>query len=212
MIGTAGGTFNPADRHLYFLAGQSDQQVHTTMHPNVLVAVNDYMSDRRLHELDGMLELGCRVMLDSGIFWLTNEHARAHRVTMDVALGLPPTEIDGFKELRARLGMTPNEWLNAFHVDSCDSSSWLNVVRWGGHKPDASLRRYGSMDQRYTYRRRDLAGANKAARHAASAFTMSERYWKHGLARVRELVGCDDYPPFPPGELLPHERRRAADG
>jgi len=42
------------------------------------------------------------VLLDSGIFWLTQRHMRAHPgMTMDEALSLPPDEVDGFDWLWA---------------------------------------------------------------------------------------------------------------
>ncbi|MFF4819865.1 hypothetical protein ACFY2K_35415 [Kitasatospora sp. NPDC001309] len=94
---TGGGVFDPADRHLYFAAGDSEHYPH-----HVLLATNDLLTaghERRLVEL---LDAGHRVLLDSGIFWLTNQYKRAHGVSMDEALRLAPEEIDGFDGLYAR--------------------------------------------------------------------------------------------------------------
>ncbi len=94
---TGGGAFAPADRHLYFAAGDSEHYPH-----HVLLATNDLLTaghERRLVEL---LDAGHRVLLDSGIFWLTNQYKRTHGVSMDEALRLAPEAIDGFDDLYAR--------------------------------------------------------------------------------------------------------------
>ncbi|MFD7450356.1 hypothetical protein [Kitasatospora sp. NPDC059827] len=94
---TGGGAFDPADRHVYFAAGDSEHYPH-----HVLLATNDLLTaghERRLVEL---LDAGHQVLLDSGIFWLTNQYKRAHGVSMDEALRLAPEEIDGFDDLYAR--------------------------------------------------------------------------------------------------------------
>lgn len=43
-----------------------------------------------------------KLFVDSGIFALTNAHARKHDVSMDEALGLAPDAIDGFDDLLAK--------------------------------------------------------------------------------------------------------------
>lgn len=100
---TGGGTFDPADRPIYFAAGVNWTSKPVRWPPYVLVAVNDIMSERAEQQnLIPHLDAGRIVLLDSGIFWLTNQHKRAHNVTMDEALALPPEEIDGFEELYQR--------------------------------------------------------------------------------------------------------------
>jgi hypothetical protein len=42
------------------------------------------------------------LFIDSGVFALANGHAVEHEITMDEALSLAPTEIDGFDELYKR--------------------------------------------------------------------------------------------------------------
>lgn len=95
---TTGGTFDPDAPHAYFLAGNLASLIDNP-HPNVLVAVNEVRGARELEDLDRLLDSGKRVMIDSGIFNLAMSHARAHDVSMDVALSLAPEEIDGFPEL-----------------------------------------------------------------------------------------------------------------
>lgn len=94
---TGGGAFDPADRHVYFAAGSS--QVYPR---HALLAVNDLMTTGQEKDLVRLLDSGHRVFLDSGVFWLTNRHARAHGTSMDEALALPPEDVDGFGELYAR--------------------------------------------------------------------------------------------------------------
>jgi hypothetical protein len=232
------GTWDPADRHTYFLAGDGRPSHTGYPHQYVLLAVNELcdgsgnVKAKQRDRVETLLDNDVRVVIDSGVFWLTNEHKRAHNITMDAALSLAPTEIDGFdwlwssylavhrlwgdkvwgyieldqggadnkRKTRAKLhdegitpmpvyhplndgweyfdelasthdrlccgnivqapaplrmrlihtiserhraypdlwvhflGFTPNQWINALPVDSCDSSTWLDSVRWAPAK------------------------------------------------------------------------------
>lgn len=99
-----GGAFNPNDRNLYFTASDAKtQDVGHRHHSCVLIAVNELMNEGMERHLELWLDNGATVFLDSGIFWLTNEHVRAHPgMSMDDALALPPDRIDGFDKLFAR--------------------------------------------------------------------------------------------------------------
>ena len=81
-------------------------EVTVKHHPYILVAVNEMLAPGTYRAGRAALERwiagGAKVFLDSGVFWLTNEHKRAHGMTMDQALALAPNEIDGFDELFAR--------------------------------------------------------------------------------------------------------------
>lgn len=70
----------------------------------MLVAVNELLRRAEREWLKVALDSGVRVFLDSGIFALTNRHAREHGLTMDQALTLAPDEIDGFEELWTAYG------------------------------------------------------------------------------------------------------------
>lgn len=99
---TTGGAFDAEAPFTFFLASNPSMFVQATgtpPYPTVLVAVNEVCTARGREVLDQVLDSGCRVMLDSGIFNLAMEHVRAHHVSHDVALGLPPEEIDGFEAL-----------------------------------------------------------------------------------------------------------------
>jgi len=50
------------------------------------------------------------------------------------------------------LGFTPNEWINALPVDSCDSSTWLSSVRWNGYSPRAAGVPFGAMPREFQYK------------------------------------------------------------
>ncbi|MCC9309117.1 hypothetical protein LN042_18860 [Kitasatospora sp. RB6PN24] len=95
---TGGGAFDRGERPIYFLAGGGEYNAG----PHVLTAVNELMGQAEEQRLNALLEAGNRVLLDSGIFWLTNRHSRTHGVTMDEALALAPEQIDGFAQLRER--------------------------------------------------------------------------------------------------------------
>lgn len=98
MIQTGGGRFDPREEPCIFLATSTDKDV-AHIHENILIAVNELKGDTRLEALERWLAKGTKIFLDSGIFNLTNEHARAHDVTMDEALALAPDQIDGFDAL-----------------------------------------------------------------------------------------------------------------
>lgn len=94
---TGGGAFD-ADRDRPTTFG-----VSCHFFDRVLVATNDVMSDAAAEvHIERAVQDGKLVLLDSGIFWMTNRHARSHGVNMDTALGLPPDRIDGFEELYPR--------------------------------------------------------------------------------------------------------------
>lgn len=97
------GNWNPNDRHQYFVAGSTDDLLRAReWTPNLLIAVNELSSDKDLHEIEKLCAGGAKVFLDSGVFWLTNQHARANSVSMDEALALAPDQIDNFDWLLER--------------------------------------------------------------------------------------------------------------
>lgn len=66
------------------------------------------------------------------------------------------------------LGMTPNPWLNAYPVNSCDSSTWLRLVRWpAAHRSHVALQPFSGLSRHYTYdfnADADAANGHKKAR------------------------------------------------
>ena len=70
----------------------------------LLMANNDLNPDNEkdMTLVERALDAGTKLLIDSGVFWLTNRHKRAHGMTMDEALSLHPTEVDGFEWLLDR--------------------------------------------------------------------------------------------------------------
>ena len=91
------------DRNTYFLATNLSNQKITAgaNHHYILIAVNEINSNG-IDEIVSLADGGAAILLDSGIFWLTNQHKRAHGISMNEALALPPSEIDGFDDLLAK--------------------------------------------------------------------------------------------------------------
>lgn len=107
-VKTAGGKFDPAEASIYFVAGHSIAEI-ADIHRWNLVALNDVMAGGDEHgptfiasevaELELRADAG-KVLLDSGIFWLTQRHMRKHPgMRMDEALALAPADVDGFDKL-----------------------------------------------------------------------------------------------------------------
>lgn len=95
-IKTAGDAFDPDERGIMFAAGM------VRVNPErFLIAIND-ITDATSGHIAGLMDQGAKVLIDSGIFNLTNDHKRKHGVTMDEALALPPDKIDGFDDLYTR--------------------------------------------------------------------------------------------------------------
>lgn len=99
---TSGGKYDPDAPLTYFIAGPP-KVLQATPHPHVLCAVNEVRSKDDLDLFDRLCDER-QVMLDSGIFALANAHARAHGVSHDEGLLMPPEQIDGFQELWDRYG------------------------------------------------------------------------------------------------------------
>jgi len=95
---TSGGAYDRTASPLYFIATNAQILLRAT-HMNVLVAVNEIKTElhrRQLRELCATRN----VLLDSGIYNLAMDHAKQHGISMDEALKLHPTEVNGFNELR----------------------------------------------------------------------------------------------------------------
>lgn len=246
-----GGAWDPTEPPCYFIASSTLLlQIGAKVHRHLLVAVNELNDGSDIDLLRTLARDGYRVFIDSGVFNLTNEHAREHNVTMDVALGLAPDEIDGFDELyrkytdtvrhlgddvwgyieidqggvenkratRSRLeavglrpipvyhplndgwdyfdelagqydriclgnvvqadvptrkrliatawqrkqaypglwihalGLTPSDWYTAFPLNSCDSSSWLTLIRWtASYRVNIANKRCWGVEDGLTY-------------------------------------------------------------
>mgnify|MGYP006921587946 CR=1 FL=1 len=103
MIKTGGGQFDPKEKSVYFIAGNTGNCTDVMdLYDHLLIAVNELKGQSALETLERWIEAGKKVFVDSGIFNLTMEHVRKTGITMDEALALPPDKIHGFKELLDR--------------------------------------------------------------------------------------------------------------
>lgn len=246
-----GGAWDRAAWPLYFVATGPEQLYHASrLHTNLLVAMNEIEGAKQKDFVRRCIDTpGSRVFIDSGVFNLSNSHAKRHGISMDQALGMAPTEIDGFDELfesyvgfmkengdrvwgyieidqggrenkiktRARLealglspipvyhplndgwdyfdylaerydriclgnvvqasvpvrmrllatawerrrryphlwihalGLTPSDLWLAYPTNSCDSSTWIEGLRWGTHKAQVCTRRMWDTGAGFVY-------------------------------------------------------------
>jgi len=289
-----GGRWDPKEQMIYFIAsGVDNLQAAADSQNYLLVAVNEIRSEKSLSQVNAWGAAGKTVFIDSGVFNLTNEHARNHGVKMNDALALAPEEIEGFDKLfgdycrivrtlektcwgyieidqggrdnkiRTRerlesmglrpipvyhplndgwdyfdelaekydricfgnvvqadrytrkrllatawerrrrypdlwihlLGYTANEALNAFPINSCDSSTWLATVRWHkGLVPKTALKNYSHLGPEFRYNYDSPAdapdGHAKGIAMGAYEASMITRQWRAIEAEYRAL-GCD---------------------
>lgn len=288
---TGGGAFDPKERNCYFIAGGvSDYQHAIEAHKHILIPVDALNDGGAIETINRWMGEGVKVFIDSGIYNLTITHARNHNMHMDEALGLAPSEIEGFEKLldkyrniisrfgkdlwgyieldlggqdnkrktramlegqgfapipvyhplvdnweyfdelasqydricfgnivyapaaiRKRLlatawerkklypnlwihllGLTPNQWLNAYPINSADSSSWLSATRWGGYKPRAILQALGQMHKNYRYVLGSDANApegyHRAKMMAGIGSAFLQRNWRNHLDAL-EAIG-----------------------
>jgi hypothetical protein len=100
---TGGATFDPHEENVYFLAsGIGRLKIAEPVYNHLLIAVNEINSESEILQLEAWAAKGKKIFIDSGVYNLTQEHAKAHKVSMDVALSLAPEEIDGFDKLFER--------------------------------------------------------------------------------------------------------------
>lgn len=97
MIATSGGRFDRSEAPIFFAASVPNPYANPGRH--LLFAVNDLYGQGIEDDMKRFLDDGYAVLLDSGIFNLTNEYKRATGCTMDEALSLAPEEIPGFNRL-----------------------------------------------------------------------------------------------------------------
>jgi hypothetical protein len=93
------------------------------------------------------------------------------------------------------LGMTPNEWLAAFPVNSCDSSTWLRLVRWAtAFKAPVALKPFSTLSKNFTYAydaQPDSPNGHQKARQLGgydSHFLVQN--WR-AMVREYQALGCD---------------------
>jgi len=104
MIET-GGTWDASEAPVYFIASAPSYARSRGVNPfydHILFAVNEIKNAEDEEFIAESVRQGKRIFIDSGVFNLTMEHARAHDMRMDVVLGLAPDQVDGFDSLYAK--------------------------------------------------------------------------------------------------------------
>jgi hypothetical protein len=103
MIKTAGKQFDPDAGQLYFIASGPEQLLKVShVNRHFLCSVNEIKTDGDVDTLRQLMANGAKLFIDSGVYNLTMEHARAYDCGMNEALSLAPDEIDGFDALFKR--------------------------------------------------------------------------------------------------------------
>lgn len=97
------GTWDPKAWPIYFAAGETlALERGSPCMQYVLAEVNALKDERCLNRLRGLFAADKSVLIDSGVYVLSTQHAAAHNMSMDEALGLAPDKVDGFAELLER--------------------------------------------------------------------------------------------------------------
>jgi hypothetical protein len=101
VIRTGGGTFDPTEQNVYFIAANTERLEHGIQANNyVLVAVNELAGqDSMRFFVTCVHDPQKRVFLDSGVYNLATTYARKHGVSMDVGLSTNPSDMEDFEPL-----------------------------------------------------------------------------------------------------------------
>lgn len=91
------------------------------------------------------------------------------------------------------LGLTPNQMLNAYPVDSGDSSTWLAANRWKGAREKAMLKTIGDLPDSLQY-----AVGNQEMRHKGISLSAVQsdvmvRFYRYHIEALGRY-GCAPYP------------------
>lgn len=95
-----GGRWDRHDWPTYFIASNVPSLLPAApVNRWMLVAVNELDGPQAIQGVRDFIQSGHNIFIDSGVFALSTEHAAAHGISMDQALGMAPERVDGFKEL-----------------------------------------------------------------------------------------------------------------
>lgn len=103
------------------------------------------------------------------------------------------------------LGLSPNHWLNAFPMNSGDSSTWLSPIRWPSFNVHADGMRAGALGRGYYYQRgtdsESPRGQSKALQFLAYQARMNMLGWRAHLQDMQIVCKMDTlYPTHHPKE------------
>lgn len=289
-----GGAWDRQKWPVYFVASGPDTLDHALgINEHMLVAVNELNGEPQMQLVRKFLGAGVKLLIDSGVFWLSTQHASAHDISMDQALGLAPNEIDGFDDLFERyvrlireigdrswgyieidqggrenkiktrgrlekmglrpipvyhplndgadyfdylaerydricfgnivqanaetrkrlvatawerrrkyphlwihaLGLTANELLAAWPLNSCDSSTWLSSVRWGVQQAVVANKRCWPLGSGFNYLPGETDEADVQRSKAVSLCGYEAEFASRSMAAAAaervDVLGCD---------------------
>jgi hypothetical protein len=139
---TAGRQFNRNTGQLYFIASGPEQLLKVShVNRNFLCSVNEIRSEGDVQTLREIMANGANLFIDSGVYNLTMEHARANDCHMNEALALAPDEIDGFGELyKNYVRICSNVGANAWGYIEIDQGGRDNKIKIRSRLEDKGLR------------------------------------------------------------------------
>ena len=106
-----GGRWNPKEWPVYFIAADGGTlRSAAPVADHLLIAMDRLESPGDLKIIEKFFDDGKSVLVDSGVFELSNRHAEAHGLSMDQALSLAPDKVDGFKDLFERYVTIAKKW------------------------------------------------------------------------------------------------------
>jgi hypothetical protein len=137
---TGGGAFDPQEGNTYFLASNIGPLTYGALaYEHLLIAVNE-ISSKDIPTIEGWMAEGKKVFIDSGVFWLTQEHKKKHGISMDEALGLAPEQIDGFDQLFDKYVSTVSRLeANCWGYIELDQGGMHNKIRTRARLEDMGL-------------------------------------------------------------------------
>jgi hypothetical protein len=173
-------------------------------------AVNKRITRQRLHD-EGVNPMPVYHPLNDGWDYFDELASQYDRICMgNVVQASPQLRVRLFHTLAERhrtypdlwvhcLGMTPNQWANALPFDSCDSSTWLSMVRWGSGGDLAMGKRFNTLTlDQFRYRigadAFDLDGWHRSRLFVVASAQFQNRGLRHWTDRVHEALDFDLYP------------------
>ncbi len=89
------------------------------------------------------------------------------------------------------LGYSPNEVLNAFPINSADSSTWLSNIRWSGVNERTDGKSIGSIYRNFQYKLGENIsdiGCDKSVAQSACSVHIHQLNWRAHIADIMELI------------------------
>lgn len=82
------------------------------------------------------------------------------------------------------LGLTPSTLMNAYPMQSADSSAWLSSVRWSGYVARTALKGIGNLPKNFQYQLGDKTTWSDGVRMGAYGAGMAELNWRNHMGAM----------------------------